>query len=94
MTYAALPWRYSLYIFSQHRRRTWLTLRIAAVNPPSATFWSFYNGNVLDRVGEFSSGEITNISDVFVGQLKENVDSVDSDLVIVDMVDVVIIMTY
>ena len=43
-------------------------------------------------VGESNSGEITHI--VFVSQLKENVDSVDSDLVIADMVDDVIIMTY
>ena len=68
-------------------------MRIVAVNPPSATFRSFRNGNVRDMVGESSSGEITDISDVFVGPPKENVDSVDSDLVIADIVDDVIIMT-
>ena len=44
-------------------------------------------------VGESSSGEITYISDVFLGQLKENIDSVDSDLVIADIVDDVIVKT-
>ena len=32
--------------------------------------------------GESTSGEITDISEVVVGQSKRNVDSVDSDLVI------------
>ena len=39
-------------------------------------------------VGESSSGEITDISDVFVGQSKESVHSVDSDLAIADVVSV------
>ena len=58
------------------------------MNPPSAIFQSFYNGHMRDMFGESSSGEITDISDVFMGQSKENVDSVDSDLVIADVVSV------
>ena len=77
-------------VYSQHRRRTLLTWKIAAVNPPSATFRSFYNGHVRDMVSESSSDGIfiTDISDVFVGQSKENLDSVDSDLVIADVAPV------
>ena len=96
MTYGVLPCASSqaniaminYIVFSQHCHRTLLTWRIAAVNPPSATFWSFYNGQVQDMVGESSSSKITNISDIFVGQSKKNIPSVDSDLVIADVVSV------
>ena len=95
MTYGVLPRASSeanmaminYTVYSQHRRRTLLTWRIAAVNPPSATFRSFYNGHVRGMVCGSSSGEI-DISDVFVGQSKENLDSVDSGLVIADVVSV------
>ena len=81
MTYGVLPRasseanmamiNYTVYL--QHRRRTFLMWRIATVNPPSSTFRSFYNGHVRGMVCSSSIGEI-DISDVFVGQFKENFD--------------------
>ena len=57
------------------------------MNPPTATFWSFYNCHVQGMVCGSSSGEI-DISDIFVDQTKENLDPVDSGLVIADVVSV------
>ena len=78
----------SYTVFSQHRRRTLVAWRIAGVNPPSATFRSFFNGHVRDQLGESSGGEATDLADVFVGQSKDHLDCVDSDLVIADVASV------
>ena len=39
---------------------------------------------IRDQLGESSGGEATDLADVFVGQSKDHLDCVDSDLVIED----------
>ncbi len=77
-------------VFLQHRHKTLVAWRIAGagVNPPSATFRSFFNGHVRDQLGESSGGEATDLADMFVGQSKDHLDCVDSDFVIADVVSV------
>ena len=58
-------------VYSESRRRMFLSWRIASVNPPS-TFRSFFSGQVQDLCERSDE-----LSEVFVGKAKDHLDLVE-----------------
>ena len=76
--------------FTIHNRRDHKTLvpwRIHAVNPPDVTYRGFYHehGSHFMEGGSAHSSAIFELHSTFVGQSKEQMDAVDSDLKVLDV---------
>ena len=72
---------YSVYCKSSSR--SLLSWRIASVSPPDATFRSFFNTSVVDKLHTTRE-----LHSTFVGSIKDKLDLVDSNLKITDVTTV------